>query len=131
MTRGVGSSGVWGLLHAALSTRELKRLGLCGCGFLSPIYEFDAASAPGGSWCGVRVQRRSFWVDRLKATHTCDSLRARFPSRMDRPEAYTSCFVYRVFTHPRVFQSVKMGFGGSQYGSNAFSGRNARHAGVG
>jgi hypothetical protein len=47
--------------------------------------------------CGVRVQQRSLWLDRLNG-HGFDSLRAHLPSCMDRLEASSPCFVRGVFT---------------------------------
>ena len=123
-----GGGSVSSPRHASLSATGLQSLGLCGGGSLSPTCKSDAGGAFGGGRCAVRVQRRAPWFVRLD-DRAFDGLRARVPSCVDRPEAY-SLLRPGVFTQTGQLQGFKTSFDGTFYGGSAFARCNAACAGV-
>jgi hypothetical protein len=126
-----GGGSVLSPLDTTLSTQGSNTSGFAAVAFSAPPAGSTlAVLSVGGGRCSVRVQRRSLWLERLDG-HTFDSLRARFLSPVDRPEAYSLCFIRGVFTRTRQLQGFKMGFSGLQFESGISSRHDAGHAGVG
>ena len=110
-----------------------QRLGFCGGGFLGHANELDASGALGGDRCGgICVQRRSPWLVCLNG-RASDGLRARLPSRVDRPsaaKARSPCFMQDSFIWIGRLQDLKVGISGASYGGSAFARCGAARAGV-